>query len=154
MVWSNVRWSPLSELARVSQELAAQPTPAQARRARAPQVDLWSDAEGLVLEAELPGLNEDSVELKLEPGLLTLSGDWPSAPADEQHRYHRRERHQGRFERRFRLSPEIDLERVEANMQHGVLQVRLPKRSETRERQIPIQGAPKGASAEGEAASD
>jgi len=138
MVWSNSRWNPLHELARMSRELE-QPLNHQARRIAGPRVDIWSDEHGLVLEAELSGLSEDAVELKLEPGLLILRGNWPARPADEAHRYHRRERPQGEFERRFRLSPELDLESVEAKIEHGLLRVRLARREEQRQRSVPIQ---------------
>ena len=91
-----------------------------------PALNTWEDGDNAYVEAELPGLGMDDVEVYVTGDQLTLSGERKiTDPQDGT--WHRRERSQGRFSRTVSLPWEIDADRVEAKFQDGVLTVRLPK---------------------------
>lgn len=102
-----------------------------------PPIDIFESEEGLVLHADLPGVAADSVELQVQDNKLTLFGRVrPSVP--EGARVVHREYHEGDFLRSFILSDEVDHNRISAKMNHGVLQVVLPKAAKAQPRRIEI----------------
>jgi HSP20 family protein len=107
-------------------------TPTQALR---PRTDVLETADALILVADLPGVDEGSVELSLTDDVLTLRAR-SGAPAPEGWRPVWSEFTLGEYERRFRLSAEIDGDAIAASIQQGRLQVTLPKR---RPRSKPIE---------------
>ena len=128
-------WPRLSLL---SQALAPEFAPAARGAAGfSPALDVWSDAEGLTLEVELPGLAIEDIELSVHEGVLSLSGERKAETA-ENATEHRRERLHGRFERRLRLPFEVDATAVQATLSRGVLRVRLPKAEAARPRRIEV----------------
>lgn len=119
------------------------PYPAYAGRPAAnvqtwtPPVDvLESDAEYL-LRLNVPGVDEKSVNVELERGLLRVAGERQAQDEAAGPRYSLRERNAGPFGRSFRLPDAIDAERIEAKYDRGVLEIRIPKVE--RSRKIPIQ---------------
>jgi HSP20 family protein len=106
-----------------------------------PQLEVEQHENNIQVVAELPGVKEDDIELTIEDGMLTLSGEKHSARKDE-NGYS--ERSYGRFERRISLPPDIDDDACEANFQDGVLTVTLPRsEAKARGRKIPLGGARK-----------
>jgi HSP20 family protein len=105
-----------------------------------PAVNLWTDDLAVHLEAELPGVTEDSLELTVLGDELTLAGSRDDAPV-EGGRVLRRERTRGAFRRVVSLPFTVDAQQVEATLQHGVLTVRLPKAAAHRPRQIKVTSA-------------
>ena len=103
-----------------------------------PAVNIYEDAEGLTLTAELPGLDPKAVEVKVENQVLTLSGERKLERADKRENYHRVESWTGRFTRSFSLPPTVDVEKIRAEQKHGLLRVFLPRREETKPRQIAV----------------
>lgn len=101
-----------------------------------PAVNLWEQQDGLMLEAELPGLKAEDVDIALQGHELILKGRRPALA--ESPSYHRRERSQGEFVRSVRLPYDVDADRIEAALRDGVLQVRLPKAPAATPRKIPI----------------
>ena len=103
----------------------------QARSAPAPvtrpRTDVLETDDALILVADLPGVDEASVELSLTDDVLTLRAR-PAAPSAEGWRAVWSEFTLGDYERRFRLSAEIDGDAIAASIQQGRLQVTLPKR--------------------------
>lgn len=103
----------------------------------APAVDIYeNEAEYLVL-ADLPGVTEQDVDLDLERGELTLFAK-RAVDADVDAEALSAERREGDFRRVFRIPDEVDPARVEAKLDGGVLQVRLPKSERNRPRKISI----------------
>ena len=91
-----------------------------------PALNTWEDGDNAYVEAELPGLSMDDLEVYVTGDQLTIRGERKIAdPQDGS--WHRRERSQGRFSRTVALPWEIDPDHVEAKLQDGVLTVRLPK---------------------------
>jgi len=109
-----------------------------------PAVNVREDAEGLVLTAELPGMNANEVEIEFENNVLTLRGEKKEERSEgggEQDRYHIWERRFGSFQRSFTLPRTVRSEDIEASFDEGVLTVRLPKSSEAKSRKIAVQSS-------------
>ncbi|MGK2942683.1 MAG: Hsp20/alpha crystallin family protein [Immundisolibacter sp.] len=103
-----------------------------------PAVDVREDAERYVLLVDLPGVKPDAVDINLEQGVLTISGERPAIPADEVSGYRRAERARGRFVRRFSVPESVDVEQVAARAEDGVLQVSIPKLAKVMARRIQV----------------
>ncbi len=115
----------------------------------APQVDIYEGEQSIVLEADLPGVKASDFSLSLENNILTLRGERRLEKDVKGDRYHRIERHYGRFTRTFNLPSTVNVEKVAAELRDGVLRVTLPKREEVRSRQIQVEV--KGAAGAGQA---
>jgi HSP20 family protein len=91
-----------------------------------PALNTWEDGDTAYVEAELPGLGMDDVEILVSGNEVTINGQ-RKIEAAEGATWHRRERSQGKFSRVLSLPWEIDADKVEARLRDGVLTVRLPK---------------------------
>lgn len=105
-----------------------------------PSVDIFENKDSLVLEAELPGMNREDIELSIENNVITIGGSRKFEKKDEGDNYHRVERSYGSFTRSFTLPQSVTSENVTAEFNNGVLRVSLPKREETKARKITIGG--------------
>lgn len=96
----------------------------------------------LVISVELPGLNEDDVEVSIKDNVLTLRGEKKSEHEVKGWNYYQRERFFGEFERTFQLPAGVDTAKVGAEMDMGVLTVTIPKiaSSSKKARKISIKG--------------
>jgi HSP20 family protein len=105
-----------------------------------PPVNVWEDGDAFHVEAELPGLTQEQIQLSVtNRNQLTLQGE--RLPAEnEKGRWHRRERGFGRFQRLLKLPAPIDADKIEAKFENGVLHVVLPKAEEARPRRIAVKG--------------
>jgi HSP20 family protein len=105
----------------------------------APLVDIFEDREGITLKVELPEVDANDVDIQVEGNTLTLRGERKLENADREEGYHRLERSYGSFGRRFTLPSTVDMSSVTAQSRDGVLRVFLPKKAETKPRQIKVQ---------------
>ena len=104
-----------------------------------PPVDIYETADKeIVLKAELPGLKRDAIDLTVENNTLTIRGQRQPDDAAAEAQFHRSERVFGAFSRSFTLPNTVDAAKVKAEYRDGVLTVRLPRREETRPRQIAV----------------
>jgi HSP20 family molecular chaperone IbpA len=102
-----------------------------------PNVEIRETEDSLWLWADMPGVDQSSVEIHLENGALSIEGVVKTDEyADLTPAY--TEYNVGNFRRSFRLSTAIDTQRIEAKMKNGVLELRLPKSEEARPQRIPI----------------
>ena len=110
-----------------------------ARGTWVPPVDIFeNEKHELVLKAELPDVNREDINLKVENSTLTLSGEKrPEKEVKEEH-FHRVERSYGSFSRSFTLPQTVDTGRIAADYKNGVLTVRLPLREEAKPKQIQV----------------
>ena len=94
----------------------------------------------LVVEAELPGMDEKDISVTLNIGVLTLKGEKKSEREEKKDDYHLMERSYGSFQRSFQVADTIDADKVKTVFEKGVLKVTLPKRPEAvkAEKCIPI----------------
>ena len=105
-----------------------------------PLVDIHEYADRFELYVDLPGVDPSAVELTLDGGILTLSGERREAgrKGREEAQGRRVERGHGQFHRRFVLPDTVDSEKVNATGSHGVLTVTIPKQPKTMPRRIQI----------------
>ena len=106
----------------------------------APAIDVYEDDEKVTVEAELPGLTKDDVEITVENGVLTLRGQKEQREEKEEKDYHRIERRYGRFERSFRLPEYADDTNADATFSDGILTITLPKEETARAKTIEVKG--------------
>ena len=103
-----------------------------------PAVDILEKEGDLILRAELPGLEEKDIDLKLEGNVLTLKGERNFENRDNRDNYHRIESYYGLFSRSFTLPDSVDRDKVSADYRNGILTVKIPQRPEVKPREIPI----------------
>ena len=106
-----------------------------------PSVDVFEDKESLKIVAELPGLKPEDVKITLENSTLTLRGEKKQVAEEKTERVHRYERSYGSFERSFSLPNTVDVEKVEAGFENGVLTITLPKAEKAKPREIAVKPA-------------
>jgi len=106
----------------------------------APAVDLFESDKLLILKAELPEVNLDDIELRIDDDRLTLRGERRIKEEVSEKQFLRMERAYGPFHRTFDLPAKIDPERVKAEFKRGILTVTMPKQENETSRQIPITG--------------
>jgi HSP20 family protein len=107
----------------------------------APAVDIYETANNLVIKAELPGIDPKDVDVRIENGLLTVTGERKFEKDVKEGNYHRVERSYGSFVRSFNLPPTINSEDVNAEYKDGVLTLTMAKREEAKPKSIKIQVA-------------
>lgn len=108
----------------------------------APAIDLVEKDDAYEITAELPGLDEKNVEIKLSNSSLTIKGEKSEEKHDERNDYYLSERRYGSFQRSFRLPEGVDADKIDANFSKGVLTVKLPKTAEAKaEKNITVKAA-------------
>ncbi|MBV6496169.1 MAG: Hsp20/alpha crystallin family protein [Acidobacteria bacterium ACB1] len=105
-----------------------------------PKIDIYENADSMVLEAELPGMKREDFELSFENNVLTLKGERRFEKKTDEDNYHRVERAYGEFSRSFTLPHTVTVENAKAEFDNGMLTVTLKKREETKARKIEITG--------------
>jgi HSP20 family protein len=103
-----------------------------------PPADLRETEKAYIIEAELPGVKKDEVDLTYEDGVLTFSGERRFESEEENRNFRRVERRYGSFSRSFRLPREVKAEEVEAHFEDGLLTITIPKGDEALPRTIKI----------------
>ena len=103
-----------------------------------PAVDIYETPEHVVLRADLPGIAEKDIDVRIENNVLVLRGERKFLKEAKEEDYHRIERSYGVFSRTFQLPGTIDQNKIQAVHQDGVLEVRLPKREDSKPRQVKI----------------
>jgi HSP20 family protein len=104
-----------------------------------PRINLRGDADHIYVEALLPGIEPEKIDMNVLGNTLTLSGERPAAVADRNGRtWHRRERGTGKFLRTIELPVEIDPDKVKAEYRNGLLRVTLPKAEVAKPKKISI----------------
>jgi HSP20 family protein len=110
------------------------------RLAFVPRADIYETEEAIVVVADLPGVDETSVDVTLEDNVLTINGDVETYEP-EGYGLSISEYRVGDYVRAFTLSDQIDREGIEASVKDGVLRLHLPKVTEARRHKIAIKGA-------------
>ena len=102
-----------------------------------PPVDVAETQDRIVVRAELPGVNQDQIQIEFENGLLTIRGERNFQKQDGT-TWHRVERVYGSFSRTFTLPRSVDAEKISAAYRDGVLEIEVPKKEEAKPKQIRI----------------
>lgn len=100
------------------------------QRWAAPAVDIVEKETAYEITAELPGMDEKTIEVKLANGGLTIKGEKHEEKEEKKHDYFLQERSFGAFERSFAVPEGVDAEKIEASFKKGILTVTLPKKPE------------------------
>lgn len=103
-----------------------------------PTVDIFETENELVLSAEVPGINEKDIEIKIEDNTLTLRGERKFENETKEENYHRIERAYGSFFRSFSLPLYINQDIIKAEHLNGVLKIIMPKKPELKPRKVKI----------------
>jgi len=146
MIMSIIKYDPFRELRSLQDEMNrlfltnySRPEDREiARGVWSPNVDIFENKDQLVLEAELPGLKPEDVNVSIENNVLTIHGERRFEKKDEDDNFHRVERAYGSFTRSFTLPPTVSSENVNALFDNGVLRLTLAKREEAKPHRIEI----------------
>jgi HSP20 family protein len=120
--------APLAEFARASQLLGWSPA-----------LDVHEDKDSFVVKIEVPGMNKEDINVTLQDGALTVSGERKSDQKFEDAEVYRNERFFGRFQRTVNLPAPVAANKIKAQYKDGVLTVTLPKSEEAKPKQISVQ---------------
>ena len=103
-----------------------------------PSVDIYEDENTIVLTAEVPGLDENDINIKIEDKTLTLQGERKFEKDTKEENYHRIERSYGSFYRSFTLPHNVNVDKIIAKHENGILKITMPKKAELQPRKIKI----------------
>jgi HSP20 family protein len=101
-------------------------------------MNVWTNEDGGVVTAELPGVDAEEIDISVEDGTLTLRGTLKPGELEEGETYHRRERGTGAFSRTVQLPFQVDNDQVEATFEKGVLSISLPRAEEDKPTKVAI----------------
>jgi HSP20 family protein len=106
----------------------------------APAVDISEKDTEFLIKGELPGVKREDVDISVDNGVLTLSGERRFEKEDKGEKHHRVERSYGSFSRSFALPENVAVEQIAADYQDGVVTVHLPKvaKTQTEAKKIPV----------------
>ena len=105
-----------------------------------PALNVYEDGDTLVVEAQLPGLKPEDLDINVEQGVLTISGQTTAEEERTERNYLIREHRTGRFSRSLRLPATYNPDACQANFEHGVLRLEFPKSESAKPRRIQIGG--------------
>lgn len=138
-----VRWNPIGTLAgmeidRLNQMFANLQTEAF-NQAWVPAVDIYeTDEHEVVIKAELPDVKKEDIGVTVENNVLTLTGERKQEQSAKREQFQRVERRFGSFSRSFTLPTSVDAGQIAASYKDGVLTIRLPRREESKPKQISV----------------
>jgi len=112
-------------------------------------LDVTHDADALTIEAALPGIRPDDVDITVENGTLTISARTPDERSADEGSYLVQEIRRGAFSRSMTLPQGLEPDKAEATFEHGLLKLRIPKAEQLKPRQIKISPVTAGASERG-----
>ena len=102
-------------------------------------VDVYETNEDVVVKASLPGVKPDDIDISVTGQLLTLKAEAREEHEEKDKNWYRRERSAGTYVRQFTLPTEVDANKAQANFEHGVLELHLPKAESMKPKQIKVQ---------------
>ena len=103
-----------------------------------PLTNVTEDNENYYVRAELPGIKPDELDIQVAAAGISISGERKISAEGNGAKYHRREREAGKFSRLINLPGEVDVNKVEASMENGILKVTIPKSEAAKPRQITV----------------
>jgi HSP20 family protein len=135
-------WREMDRLQREMNHLFDDYYPTRFHRAPSfPAMNVWSNEEGMIVSAEVPGVRPEDIDISVVGDTLTLNGERTPDEMNETSRYHRQERGYGKFTRSLQLPYTVNVGKVEATFTNGVLKVTLPRAEEDKPRKIAVKSA-------------
>ena len=139
------RWDPFQDVLslreamnQLMEESFVRPTTAQNGKNFVPALDLSETGEGYLVEAALPGVKPEDVEVTVENNVLTIKGETRQEVDDKQRNFHRVERRFGSFQRTIGLPTTVKADAIQASLTNGVLRLEIPKAEEVKPRKISV----------------
>ena len=142
-----IRWDSVQELVAMNNRLNGtlnEPYTARAEDAFgawAPPVDIFEKHDHLVIRAEIPGLQKEDMDVRIENGVLTLRGERKQDAEIREDTAHRIERVHGMFTRSFTLPTTVDAAKATATYKDGILEVSMPRAETATTKQVEIKAA-------------
>jgi HSP20 family protein len=141
------RWDPFREVASLQNRVNllfrdfTEGESAMTTASFVPAVDVYEDAQKIVLKLEVPGIEEKDLDVRVENHTLTVKGERKLEKEEKEENFHRIERRYGSFYRAFTLPSTVDTESISANYNAGVLKLELKKKAEAQPKQIKVNKA-------------
>lgn len=133
-------WREMDRMQREMNRLFNSYSPYRLRTALSyPAINIWANEEGLLVHAEMPGVQVDDIDVSVDGKTLTISGARKLDDLPEGARYHRKERRFGDFSRTIQLPLAVNSEQVKASFKDGVLSIILPGAESEKPKKITIQ---------------
>jgi HSP20 family protein len=104
-----------------------------------PSVDILEQGDAIILKMEVPEVDQKAIDIKVEGNALTIKGERQLEAGTKQENYLRLERPYGTFSRSFSLPTTVDVGKVKASHNDGILRIILPKKEETKPKQIKVE---------------
>ncbi|UCC40987.1 MAG: Hsp20/alpha crystallin family protein [Candidatus Aminicenantes bacterium] len=103
-----------------------------------PSVDIYETENEIVLTAEVPGIEDKNIEIKIEDNTLSIKGERKIEKDTTEENYHRIERAYGSFYRSFTIPHNVDQDKIQAEHESGVLKIKMPKKAELKPQKVKI----------------
>lgn len=139
------RWEPFrglstlqEQLNRAFEDFGGRGNSESALTSWAPAVDIYETEHELVVKADLPDIDPQSLDIRVENNVLTIRGERKFEKKVSEENYLRVERAYGSFSRSFALANTVNTEAIQAGYEHGVLSLTIPKREEAKPKQIKV----------------
>ena len=139
------RWDPFQDVLslreamnQLMEESFVRPATAQNGKNFVPALDLSETGEGYLVEAALPGVKPEDVEITVENNVLTIKGETRQETDSKDRNFHRLERRFGSFQRTIGLPTTVKADAIQASLTNGVLRLEIPKAEEVKPRKISV----------------
>ncbi len=103
-----------------------------------PLMDVAETNESIIVKAELPGIDPKGVDISITDDNLTIKGEKHEEKEEKEKHFHRVERSYGSFSRTINLPKSVNINKVKAEYQNGILEINLPKKEETKAKKIEV----------------
>lgn len=141
-----VPWRPLEEVSRLRREMddlwsrffGKTTFPRLVSEEWLPSIDVSETKDNLLIKAELPGMDAKDVNISISGNTLTIKGEKKKEEEEKDENYYCCERYSGSFQRVFQLPANVQIDKVEARFDKGVLNIMLPKVEEAKKKEIEI----------------
>ncbi|MGB8331148.1 MAG: Hsp20/alpha crystallin family protein [Polyangiales bacterium] len=131
-----VRWDPFEEMNRLHDHFFS--GKGLSKQALHVAVDIREEDDAFFVDAEVPGLSPDEVQVDVEKNVLTIRGERKVEKEESEGTYRRVERQYGSFSRSFTLPETVETDKISADLKNGVLALRLPKKEAPTPRSISV----------------
>ncbi len=105
-----------------------------------PDFELKETKSSYIVRADVPGVKEDDIDISVTGNRVTVTGKRESERKEEGEQYHLYERSFGSFSRAFTMPDDVDMERIDAKCENGVLTLAIPKKAESQPKKISLKG--------------
>jgi HSP20 family protein len=139
------RWDPFQDMLslreamnQLMEESYVRPAAGRNGQSFVPALDMSETEEGYLVEAAVPGLKPEDLEITVENNVLTLKGETRQQAEDKKRNYHRIERRFGSFQRTIGLPTTVKADAIKASLSDGILRLEIPKAEEVKPRKISV----------------